>query len=417
MPDMTIEGSLVLRSARNADDIDRCAEFNARCNNAYEGATYAYLHKHFPGIDWRQALFVEDTSANAVVATTCLIPWEFSFGGVTLKAAQLEMVLAHPEYRKRGLVRQLINRFMDELPLYGFDVSFIWGIPFYYRQYGYTYCHYGNMSEVLPALNIPDDNNEPATFRRAVADDAPALARLYDAYARRYQLHVKRGETQWRYQINDAKHPVWITGDADNYVTYWLPNADTIRVYECCADNFAAASAVLQHLKRQTNGMIYINGPSCSPLAKLARDYSSKSALPEQWLLKITDIPMFFTKLAPVFEQRLRGSDCAGYNGDLIINLYKQAFRLTFNNGALTAAEGLGFKDYSMGADGGDLCIPADAFTRLALGFRTLDTLTDAWPDIVVKTSKRYIVEALFPVVSAHVHAPYHYMGPIEKNN
>ena len=37
------------------------------------------------------------------------------------------------------------------------------------------------------------------------------------------------------------------------------------------------------------------------------------------------------------------------------------------------------------------LCIPPEAFVRLALGYRGLEELRDAWPDIVVNGTTPYI--------------------------
>jgi hypothetical protein len=61
-----------------------------------------------------------------------------------------------------------------------------------------------------------------------------------------------------------------------------------------------------------------------------------------------------------------------------------------------------------MGADGGDIQIPPEAFVRLVTGFRGLDDLSDAWPDILVKPPARPLVEVLFPRLAAYIYTPYH---------
>jgi hypothetical protein len=60
-----------------------------------------------------------------------------------------------------------------------------------------------------------------------------------------------------------------------------------------------------------------------------------------------------------------------------------------------------------MGADGGDLCIPPDAFTRLLLGYRTLDELADAWPDMVVRPARRHLWQVLWPKQPVYFWLPY----------
>jgi hypothetical protein len=60
-----------------------------------------------------------------------------------------------------------------------------------------------------------------------------------------------------------------------------------------------------------------------------------------------------------------------------------------------------------MGADGGDLCIPPEAFVRLVIGYRALDELRDAWPDIVWRDSSRHWLDVLFPKMDSWLRMPY----------
>ena len=114
----------------------------------------------------------------------------------------------------------------------------------------------------------------------------------------------------------------------------------------------------------------------------------------------------FLDKIKPVLERRLANSACAGLTARLCLNLYRRAYRLNFEAGKLSV-EPLGFVDASMGADGGDLCIPPEAYLRLLFGYRRLDELTDAWPDIRFKPASRYLWEILFPALDAHILMPY----------
>ena len=63
-----------------------------------------------------------------------------------------------------------------------------------------------------------------------------------------------------------------------------------------------------------------------------------------------------------------------------------------------------------MGADGGHLCIPPEAFVRLVFGYRSLEQLFDAWPDIIVKRAIRHLIDVLFPLMPSYLYTPYHAM-------
>lgn len=64
-----------------------------------------------------------------------------------------------------------------------------------------------------------------------------------------------------------------------------------------------------------------------------------------------------------------------------------------------------------MGADGGHLCIPPEAFLRLLFGYRALDELFDAWPDILVKPEARSLLNTLFPRLQPFLYTAYQYLG------
>ena len=163
--------------------------------------------------------------------------------------------------------------------------------------------------------------------------------------------------------------------------------------------------------KSQVRQEIVIAWPQTTPLVQLARGLGSQTRRGYQWMLHVPDVARFFGRIAPVFENRLAGSAWHGVTTQLTINLFREAFRLRFADGKFAGADALGFVDSSMGADGGQLCIPPDAFIRLLCGYRSLDELFDAWPDITIKPEARWLVGILFPRLESYIHTPYHYLG------
>jgi hypothetical protein len=253
-------------------------------------------------------------------------------------------------------------------------------------------------------------------LRRAADSDAPALTKIYDASVSRCHIYLARDEAYWIYLIRDAGHPVWIAEDRANgnkpvgFLVYDRPEKSTIRIIESCGFGFMESLSIMRMLKKDFQGAFHIGGPPWGAMSGLSRSFGGIPSQPEQWLLRITDVPALLTKIAPALEKRLAASDCAGVTAEITVNMYKTAYRLAFAEGKLKSVEDVGFRDYSMGADGGDLCIPRDAFVRLVFGFRRLDRLMDAWPDIVIGQSIRYLIDTLFPEVSAYIHTPYHYL-------
>ena len=154
--EIVLDNNLVLRSLRGDADKERFAVFNTAFNNPFEGATCSCLMHHHPETTLDDYWLVEDPSSGEVVSTTCLLPWVCRFDGIDLRVAQLEMVLTHPAYRSRGLVRAQIKHFEQVVLERGYDLSIISGIPYYYRQFGYAYAIDGDRCEALPVWKIPD---------------------------------------------------------------------------------------------------------------------------------------------------------------------------------------------------------------------------------------------------------------------
>jgi GNAT superfamily N-acetyltransferase len=412
---MQLSENLVLRSVRDDRDRDVFVSFNSACNNPLEGATCECLLYHHPNAADDNYWVVEDTARHEIVSTTLLIPWECRFAGIPLRTAQLEMVLTNPGYRGRGLVRRQMENYERAVQSRGYDVGIIWGIPYYYRQYGYGYAIEGETRESLPGWKIPlpaPGASMPIRIRPATVADVPLLTRTYADTTSRLDIRLERSPAHWRFLLEACRHPVNIvengrTGEPCGYVTF-QDRPGLVAVLESGLQSGEAALAVLQYLGGRGCPEILVAGPSTSAVTALAVSLGSKRIPGGQWLIRFPDVAQFLTRIAPVLECRLAASAWCGLTRSLIINLFRKAYRLRFEEGRVAGVDSLGFVDSSMGADGGDVQIPPDAFVRLVTGFRGLPDLYDAWPDTVVNPSARALVEVLFPRLSAYIYTPYH---------
>ena len=416
-----IADDLTLHSVRDEADKERFAAFNTLYNNASEGATCACLLHHHPGMTPEDFLMVESDTTHEIISTTCLIPWDLNFAGVNLRVAQLEMVLTHPEFRGRGLVRTQVQHFEQQVKARDFDLSIIWGIPYYYRQYGYAYAIEGAAVEVLPVWNIPSDlfgENPPLMLRPAQVADIPILASMFDQDMKALDLSARRTTEYWKYLLGAAKHPIEIVEKAATGVILGYGvisrSEKAITILENSLPDAPTALALLHLIQSQFVEQIKISWPQNLPLTALAHSLGGQTVTNGQWLLRIPNMIRFLSKMRPIFEQRLSKSFWRNLSTALTLNLYREAIRLQFEQGKLTSVTSLGFVDSSMGADGGHLCIPPEAFLRLLTGYRSLDELFDAWPDIVVKPESRSVLDTLFPKLQPYLYTPYHYLGPLE---
>jgi hypothetical protein len=413
---LALGDGLALRSVQSAADAERYAAFNAQQVSEIQGITCAKLLAYHPTMRWDDFLFVEDTASGDMVSCTCLIPWQCRVGPVDLRVAMLEMVVTHPDYRHRGLVRRQIEHFHQCAAAQNFDLCIIEGIPYYYRQFGYGYATDHWASDGLALARVPAKEGSFSIRLRAVTGaDIETLDRFYAQSMGQLDAWTTRNPAYWHYLIEGANAPVILiedihSGAALGYGMAWRNDAGAY-IAESAFASAEVALELLQWCKAHVTGELILGWPAQSVLVQVARSLGSSVRPADQWLLRVVDIPTVLIKLAPALASRLAASPYAGLTTDLTLNLFRQAYLLRFEQGALVAVQALGFVDASMGADGGDLCMAPDAFIRLLLGYRTLDALTDAWPDTVVRPTRRHLWQTLWPRQTVYFWNPYMAFG------
>jgi hypothetical protein len=408
---------LVLRHVSGEEDIKGFAAFLGTIN-LVEGRTAECLLRHHPLVRPEEFLVVQDTTTGEIVSSSCIIPWRMSLEGVELSCAQLETILTHPRYRKRGLVRAQFTRLHELVKESAADIVIIWGIPFYYRQFGYGYCLDGGVMQSLPAWRVedgPDLAQKGIVMRAAVEGDVPALAELYRGAVAGQDTHLTRSAEHWRYLIRASRFPIHVlaaaAGGRPLGYSIHLRHKRMVHVLESSIPDQDTALALLRELKKDADEL-QVNWPRTQTLVRLAEGLGSMTVKSTQWLIRIPDVRGFLLKIRPVLDRRLAVSPFAGCSRRFVLNLFREGLAISISRGKVDSVEPAGFVDASMGADGGNLNIPPDAFLRLALGQASLEELYDAWPDIVCRPEDRTLVAALFPKRAAYLYTPYHYYGP-----
>jgi hypothetical protein len=116
---------------------------------------------------------------------------------------------------------------------------------------------------------------------------------------------------------------------------------------------------------------------------------------PYAWYVRVPDVPRFLLHIAPALERRLLESPLARYSGELHITLYRGGLHLVFEDGTLKLAESWGGPAYSAIEDAG---FPPLVFLQLLFGYRSLDDLRYAFPDVRVKDEAELLLKTLFPM-------------------
>jgi hypothetical protein len=436
---------LVLRRA-SAADAERLAAFNAdvlRHQDAPEPApgigawTRDLMEGRNPAFRPEDATIVEDTRTGAIASSMMLMAQRWTYGGVEIAVGQPELVGTAAPYRGRGLVRAQFDVVHGWSAARGDLVQAISGVPWFYRQFGYEMAlALGGVRHYVPAAMGPPDPERAAAWRvrPAALSDLAFIATVYRRSTARYAIATPVDEAGWRHMLvgrrpESAQHiafaviegrdgrPAGFVGHRNQFWGRSLP----VVFFEVAAGVAwrTVWPSVLAHLETAGRDMAAKRGRdafgaigfwlgSHHPayevfgLAQVVRPYA--------WYVRVPDLARLLGVLGPALDARLAASPLAGHGGELSLSFYRGGVRLSFEDGRLARAEAwqppidlVGQEERSpTAAPRGAAMFPGLTFSQLLFGFRSLDELQHAFPDVVVRSQEtRGLLDALFPKVAS----------------
>ncbi len=371
---------------------------------------------------------VEDThkQGNPLVACTCLWRHTWEYEGIPFKIGRPEIVASDPDYRNRRLIRALFEIIHARSEAEGHLVQAITGIPYFYRLFGYEYAlDLGGRRSVYVSLLAQANKgaSEPFSLRDTTWEDIPLVQQLYDQQRMSGVVSALIDEAWWRYQLatwrtarsGEGWHVQMIVdsdGQSQGYViTPSMRWRDSLRVFDLAFASGASAQAIMPSLLHALTGqgaqlplkesgsypfsrIVFDLGRSHSFYAVLEKSMPTTQEAPYAWYVRVADLPKFIQLIAPALERRLASSLVAGYSGELRFDFYRGGLRMVFERGTLRTVEDWRRPIWDANEDGG---FPPLVFLQLLFGYRSLDALRAAFPDVRVNDNVEVLVNTLFP--------------------
>jgi hypothetical protein len=367
---------------------------------------------------------VEDTRSGAIVSSLNLISQTWTYAGIPFGVGRPELVVTHPDYRRRGLVRaqfEVVHRWSAER---GEKVQGITGIPWYYRQFGYDMALELGGARMGTKAQVPklkEGEAEAYRLRPATLADIPFMRELYERSLSRYLVAgALRDEAMWRYDIegrtlgSDGRAEMRIIESRAGEPAGALMHGDRLWhsfhgafFYELKPGTswLAVTPSVVRYLmatgeqvavrdgKEECAGFAFFLG-SDHPVYAVMHDGLPQRRKPYAWYIRVVDLPDFLRHIGPVLEQRLGQSLAPGYGGELKISLYRTGVRLSFEEGRLVSAAAW----TPSHEDAGDAAFPDLTFLQVLFGHRTAHELREFYPDCWIKNDTAgALLWALFP--------------------
>ena len=423
--------NLILRFAL-PDDVDALAEFNARVfedEKVGAGIRGLMLGRH-PTVKSNDFTVVEDTRANKIVSSMCLISQTWAYRGIPFKLGRPEVVVTEPEYRRRGLVRKqfevihALSAAKNEL------MQGITGIPWYYRQFGYEMAMDVDGGKSIAGVHLPKlkaSDSEKYRLRPAVEDDYVFIREVYDYASRRQPLVSLRSKAEWNYEFsgrpeNDFARRKWLIIETAarerlGYVQYypWIEDSALYIVQielKSGVGYLNLMPSVLHELwKLAQTAPAYRNHKSQelrTIMLELGRTHPAYHALlgnkiyeygPYGLYVRIPNLVAFLQHIQPALEDNLVGTVAEGYNGELKLNFYRSGVQLKFNGGKITD-----ISDWSPDSvEDGDARFPDLTFLQLLCGRRRFNELKSNFVDCDGRDEAGVLLDCLFPPFTGNI--------------
>ncbi|HEX6110064.1 MAG TPA: GNAT family N-acetyltransferase [Ktedonobacteraceae bacterium] len=373
---------------------------------------------------------IEDVGkeGNPLVACTCLWRREWEYDGIAFGVGQPEYVATHPDYRNRGLIRKLFEMVHARSEAEGHLVQGITGITNFYRQFGYEYA-LELEGRKTPSLSLipktQESTPEPFSLRTAAPEDIPLLMDLYNGQRSASMVWSINSERFWRYQIQEEKDPTIVgkqmcvrmivdeAGEVQGYLMVatkrWGKSLDVYALNIAAGVSWQAVTLPLLRMLQAYGMQIPAVRPDVPPFHEISFWLGSAHPVyemlgeslapyyepPYAWYVRVPDVLAFIRHITPALEKRIANSTAAFYTGEFTLDFFRGGMRMVFDKGNIMRIEPWRAPAYQNTADAS---CPALVFLQLLFGYRSLDELRYAFPDVRVENSNAAVLlNALFP--------------------
>ncbi|MBW4717665.1 GNAT family N-acetyltransferase [Saccharothrix obliqua] len=343
-----------------------------------------------PDAGWESCAVV--VAGDRVVSTATLLDETLNLDGVAIPAGQVELVATDRAHEGRGLVRALMAWAHERSAARGHLVNVMLGIPYFYRQFGYTYAIplSANRDLVRAAPGSAD------TVRPATVADIPAMARLQEAEQARSNLRLPHSAALWRWLVARDGSTQWLVERGGEPVGTGrsTPSESGDHLSEVAAVDAAAVHALLRHTRATTatERPGTVAGDALEPLLAPAPPDAGA------YYVRVPDPVALLDHLRPVLDARLAGSPFADHDGEAVLSFYRSHVRMPLRAGRVGPVVGGGTMQAPAAAGGAG--VPPDLVASLLFGPHGLAGLTARHADVYPGPNAD-LLQTLFPPVTA----------------
>jgi ribosomal protein S18 acetylase RimI-like enzyme len=334
-----------------------------------------------------------------VVSTATLLRETVTIGDVDVPTGQVEMVATDPAYEGRGLVRALMDEAHRRSTERGDLLQVMIGIPFFYRQFGYSYA----MPIPLPwdVHTVPGPDPE-VLVRAAGSADIAAMTALQTALQTGPEagIDVRMAHSAgcWRWLVQRSGS-AQLVAECDGTIiatARQTPPDEGVVLGELAGTDRGLRALVSAAARHGDTAVLERTGLDAL-LAEIAEPPEAPDRSREWFYARVGSLAPLLDHLRPVLLERFRAAGLGGHH-EVLLSSWRSHVRFSIDEDSMSevVAGGPEQAPISKGGSG----VPPDALAPLLLGPYGAAGLETRHGDVLLGR-QRDLMEALFPPMTS----------------
>lgn len=367
----------------------------------------AHEHRYFSSLRWletsgagypgfrpehtRIALWKDEVAGALRISTDTV-----RIGEARLKMGGFGWVATAPRHRHKGICTALMTDALAYLAHHGYHVSMLFGIPNFYRRFGYVtaLADYAIVIDVLEASSVSLDG---CRVRGVKPGDIAAIQKIHAGGDAEVPCSLLRGAAHITNKWDRFKAARVFTDPQGKVLAYALPHSekDCLVVEEVGAVSPEFFRVLLAQCSAMASeslvGRIRFLVPPSHPFAHFLLQYDSthetKLSREGGGMMALVDVGEALENMIPEWESLLDRSAWRSERTEVTLVVDNRPYRLRANRGAIDVAQSAGRNKFAL--ERGELM-------QLIAGYRYLDDILQTERRLMTAESKQ-LLAILFP--------------------
>ncbi|MEJ2250345.1 MAG: GNAT family N-acetyltransferase [Candidatus Lokiarchaeota archaeon] len=416
-----ISENLTVHIAEEEEEINEIIKLNIAVHGEDLENPMKNLFKEHPNKKIILWIYVKDIKLNKIVSTGILLPEILNFEGIKIPICEMGFVATLESYRNKGLFQKVNDLYEEVMEEYGYIISAIRGIPYYYRRFNYEFSIPFNNPFIISPSKIPDTELHNIKIYKATIDKLGLLESLYNEWVKDYNITLDYSKDAFTYRFlskvsNEFRFKSFIVEEDGKIYGFFsigtfFGEKDVITFSSKLTKD--QIIKVLQYLRtkrekssseKNQNHVLTILTPENSDFGKIIRSFGGKMDSAWKWQILIPNIGKFLKKIKPILEKRINNSLFKNLTLDFRLSNYRETFILKFKKGNIfNILNEKGYPEPNIC----DLRVPYSFINKIILGDCSIEEMHYIIQDALFKPESLPIINVLFPKKDSYLLSYY----------